>query len=48
MFKRMSTFKREEQTEMEHITEHLHEHVRPHAEAGCRAMQSEAAETGGE
>lgn len=48
MFKRMSTFKREEQTEMEHITEHLHEHARPHAEAGCRAMQSEAAETGGE
>ena len=29
MFKRMSTFKREEQAEMEHIDEHMHEHVKP-------------------
>ena len=48
MFKRMSTFKREEQTEMEHITEHLHEHVRPHDEEGCRALQPAADETEGE
>lgn len=35
MFKRMSTFKREEISEMEHIEEHLHEHVRP-AEETCQ------------
>lgn len=32
MFKRMSTFKREEQAEMEHIDEHMHEHVKPSEE----------------
>ena len=35
MFKRMSTFKREEQAEMEHIEEHMHEHVKP-AEDVCQ------------
>ena len=35
MFKRMSTFKREEIAEMEHIEEHLHEHVKP-AEETCQ------------
>ena len=35
MFKRMSTFKREEQAEMEHIDEHMHEHVKP-AEDVCQ------------
>ncbi len=35
MFKRMSTFKREEIAEMEHIEEHLHEHVKP-AEETCK------------
>lgn len=35
MFKRMSTFKREEFAEMEHIEEHLHEHVKP-AEETCQ------------
>lgn len=35
MFKRISTFKREEQAEMEHIEEHMHEHVKP-AEDVCQ------------
>lgn len=35
MFKRMSTFKREEQAGMEHINEHIHEHVKP-AEDVCQ------------
>lgn len=35
MFKRMSTFKREEQAGMEHIDEHMHEHVKP-AEDVCQ------------
>ena len=35
MFKRMSTFKREEIAEMEHIEEHLHEHAKP-AEETCQ------------
>lgn len=35
MFKRMSTFKREEQAEMGHIEEHMHEHVKP-AEDVCQ------------
>lgn len=41
MFKRMSTFKREEITEMEHISEHLREHVHPE-EPSCRLGEAVA------
>ena len=47
MFKRMSTFKREEIAEMEHIEEHLHEHVKP-AEETCQLDNiAETADDGG-
>ena len=36
MFKRMSTFKREETDEMEHIQEHLREHAHPVEEESCQ------------
>ena len=45
MFKRMSTFKREEQDEMEHFTEHRHHAPHPEEESCQLATASSSSET---